>query len=307
MRYIEVSRLLIKSSREKIPFSFIIKNTMNATLDPIDFYTQQGQISNPSPYSNWFDDLPTDLAGIIQIIQGVMLHLHWAERYGVSLEKSRQEEANLRTVRDRLAKIFELQDTPLNQPRSPLTKTVGTCRDFTLLLTAILRHKGIPARARAGFGTYFTPKRFEDHWVCEYWHPGDERWAMVDPQLDDLQCEVLAIDFDPLDMPREKFVTGGVAWLRCQNNGADPDLFGIFNLHGLDFIKGNVILDFLALNKIELLPWDDFKLIAKSYDEMSTTEKALIDHIAHISNNEPIDFDLLRSFFSTHQGQLTPD
>ena len=280
---------------------------MENSLSPLIFYAQQGQISDPGPYTNRFDDLSTDLPGIIKVIQGVMLHLHWAERYGVTLDKSRQEEANLRKISDRLVKIFELQEAPLTQPRSLSKKTVGTCRDFSLLLTAILRHRGIPSRARAGFGTYFTPGHFEDHWVCEYWHSADDRWVMVDPQLDDLQCEALAIDFEPLDMPREKFVTGGEAWIRCQSKGADPDLFGIFDMHGVEFIIGNVIRDYLALNKIELLPWDDIKLLNKNFDEMNASEKALIDRIAYISTGEAQDFALARADFMTHQDQLVPD
>ena len=279
----------------------------NTSLNPQSFFTQQGQISDPGPHTDRFDDLPTDLPGIIQVIQGVMLHLHWAGRYGVKLTKDRQEEANLRTVKDRLAKIFELHDAPLVQPRPLSKKTVGTCRDFTLLLTGMLRHRGVPARARAGFGTYFTPDRFEDHWVCEYWHAAGDRWVMVDPQIDTLQYEALSLDFDLLDMPREKFVTGGEAWTRCQEKGADPDLFGIFDMHGLDFIKGNVVRDFLALNKIELLPWDNYKLIAKSFDKMNASEKALIDRIAHISSGEARDFALSQAAFITHQDQLLPD
>ena len=130
---------------------------------------------------------------------------------------------------------------------------------------------------------------------------------MVDPQLDTLQCEALAIDFEPLDMPREKFVTGGEAWIRCQSKGADPDLFGIFDMHGVEFIIGNVIRDFLALNKIELLPWDDIKLLNKSFDEMSAPEKTLIDHIAHITAADAQDFAQVHSLFLTHQDQLLPD
>src|SRR6516165_7569409 len=28
---------------------------------------------------------------------------------------------------------------------------------------------------------------FEDHWVCEYWNGAEERWVLVDAQLDELQ------------------------------------------------------------------------------------------------------------------------
>jgi hypothetical protein len=277
------------------------------TLNPHDFYVLQGQLSDPGALAHHFDALPTDLPGIITAIQGVMLHLHWAKRYGVTLNRVREEEANLRTMRDRLAKVFELQDAPLTEPRPLSKKTIGTCRDFALLLTSVFRHQGIPARARAGFGTYFTPDRFEDHWVCEYWQTDENRWVMVDPQLDTLQIDVLKIDFNPLDMPPEKFITGGQAWTRCHSQGADPKLFGIFDMSGLDFIKGNVIRDFLALNKIELLPWDNFKLIANAWRKMDKQDKDLVDRLAHISSGDDRDFVLLRAAFATHQDRLLPD
>lgn len=277
------------------------------TLNPQEFYTCQGQISDPREHAPYLDVLPPDIPGMIQVIQNVMLHLHWAERYGITLNQARKAEASLRTVKHRLSKIFELLDAPITEPRPLSRKTIGTCRDFSLFLTAILRHQGVPARARAGFGTYFTPDRYEDHWVCEYWQRETARWVMVDPQLDDLQSEVLSIDFDPLDMPEGKFVTGGQAWLLCQSKLADPQHFGIFDMHGLDFIKGNVIRDFLSLNKIELLPWDVFKLIDVSLSRMNSSQKALVHRLAQISSGDDRDFLLLRAAFLANQDQLLPD
>lgn len=277
------------------------------SINPQHFYAQQGQISDPGEHASSLADLPPDIPGMIACIQGLMLHLHWAERYGVTLNRARQEEANLRTVRDRLVKIIALDGAPLTEPRPLSRKTVGTCRDFSLLMTALLRLRGVPARARAGFGTYFTPDRYEDHWICEYWHPDEARWVRVDPQLDTLQSQTLGINFNPLDVPEGKFVTGGQAWLLCNTQGADPRHFGIFNMHGLDFIKGNVIRDFLALNKIEILPWDDFKLSRKDYREMTQAEKTLINRLAQISSGEDRDFTLLRAAFATHRKNLLPD
>jgi hypothetical protein len=277
------------------------------TLNPQEFHAQQGQISDPRKHALLLDALPPDVPGIIEAIQGVMLHLHWAERYGITLTRVRKAEASLRTVKDRLAKILALQDGPLTEPRPLTQKTVGTCRDFALLLAAILRHQGVPARARAGFGTYFTPDRYEDHWVCEYWQREEAHWVMVDPQLDTLQCEALSIDFDPLNMPEGKFVTGGQAWMLCQSKAADPQHFGIFDMRGLDFIKGNVIRDFLALNKIELLPWDVFKLMDVSLSKMNATQKGFIHRLAQISSGEDRDFVLLRAAFLAHQDLLLPD
>jgi hypothetical protein len=67
---------------------------------------------------------------------------------------------------------------------------------------------------------------------------------------------VLRISFDPLDVPRDQFLTGGKAWLMCRAGEADPDKFGIFDMHGLGFVCGDLLRDLLSLNKVEILPWD---------------------------------------------------
>ena len=276
------------------------------SLNPQDYYRSQGQISDPGIYIEHLDILPKSLPELVKTIQGLMLHMHWAGRHGMTLSKARKEEASLRTVQSRLAKLIDLSDQPLLERRLLTKKTVGTCRDFALLLTSILRYRGIPARARAGFGTYFTKGRFEDHWVCEYWHSGESRWVMVDAQLDPFQIETLKIDFDPLDMPHTKFVTGPQAWQRCRRRKVDPNRFGIFNMHGLDFVKGDLIRDFLALNKIEILPWDNFMLINKKFRDMTPNEKSLMDRMASISTGDDRDFVLLRAAFVTNQEKLLP-
>ena len=280
--------------------------TETNVFNPQMFYKEQGQISDPSSLAYLLDDLPNAIPQLVEAIQGLMLHLHWASNLGVSLNRIRREESNLRTIQDRLGKLIELQDASLATSRLLTHKTVGTCRDFSLLFTSALRHQGVPARARCGFGTYFVKGSFEDHWVGEYWHPEEARWIMVDPQLDPFQIEKLGIDFDPLDMPRTKFVTGGQAWELCRTKRVDPKRFGIFRMRGLDFVKGDLIRDFLALNKVEILPWDNFMLINTSIIRMSQEEKDLMDRLARISTGEDRDFVLLRAAFAANQEKLLP-
>ena len=64
------------------------------------------------------------------------------------------------------------------------------------------------------------------------------------------------ISFNPLDVPLDAFITAGKAWQMCRKDKVDPKKFGILDMWGLRFIMGNVIRDFLALNKVEILPWD---------------------------------------------------
>jgi hypothetical protein len=141
----------------------------------------------------------------------------------------------------------------------------------------------VPARARCGFGAYFTPGKYEDHWVCDYWNAEAGRWVMVDAQLDALQRQVLGIPFDPCDVPRDQFLVGGKAWHMCRAGDADPDHFGIFDMHGMWVIRGNLVRDLLALNRIEILPWDGWGLIAKRDEEFTPDGVALLDRIAELT------------------------
>lgn len=241
-------------------------------------------MTDPGQYGWLFDGLPSDIAALVEVVQGLMLHIFWAERYGATLPEERQAEVQIRPVERKLARLPELDPAPLTVARPPERRLVGNCRDFSLMLCAMLRHQGVPARARCGFGAYFLPGRYEDHWVCEYWSADQGRWVMVDVQLDALQRDALDIAFDPLDVPQqEQFITGGRAWRMCRNEWADPARFGIFDMHGLGFVAGDLIRDFLALNKVEILPWDDWGLMF-GLDEVPSAEHAAeLDRVAALT------------------------
>jgi len=201
---------------------------------------------------------------------------------------------------------MELDPRPLSEPRAPDRRLVGTCRDYAALFAAVLRHHGIPARARCGFGRYFTPGRFEDHWVGEYWNAGERRWVLVDAQIDDLQRQALSLTFDPLDLPREQFVTGGRAWQLCRAGEADPDLFGIFDMHGLWFVRGNLVRDLAALNRMELLPWDTWGLIEAADADLSPSDLAFLDRMASLSAGDAPEFDVIRAAYERGPGLMVP-
>jgi hypothetical protein len=246
--------------------------------------------------------LPEDIPSLVKVVQGLMVHIFWAERYGLKLDETRQSEVQIRPALKKLERILALDPLPLDEPRPFERRLVGNCRDHSVLLLALLHARNIAARARCGFGTYFGSGHYEDHWMVEYWQPDagsktDGRWVQVDAQLDALQREVLPITFDPLDMPAGAFITGGLAWQMCRCGEADPDTFGIFDMKGWDFVKNDLLLDFRALNKVELLPWDVCGLAAVPYAELSQAQLALLDRVAQIILAGNGSFEALRSTY----------
>jgi hypothetical protein len=240
--------------------------------------------------------LPHQLIKLCRLVQGFLLHIFWAEKYGVPSSEIRREEAGIRHVERMLATGFTVDSTALSVPRPPQKRLIGNCRNFSILLCSLLRAQGIPARVRCGFATYFIPGHYEDHWVCEYWLAAEERWVLVDAQLDHLQSQALEISFDPLDVPRDKFLVAGQAWQLCRNKEADPETFGIFDMKGLWFVRGNLIRDIAALNKMPLLPWDGWGLIDRLDDDLSEADLNLLDHIAGATAEE-IDYPRIRKMY----------
>ena len=251
--------------------------------DPLPFYSNQSMMTDPGRYWASLERLPNGIAELCGVVQGIQLHVFWADRYGVTLSADRKNEVLLRSMHAKLARLREIDARPITDPRPPENRLVGNCRDFSLILTSLLRSKGIPARLRCGFGAYFLPDHYEDHWVCEYWSADENRWILVDAQLDGFQRSALGAAFDPLDVPRDQFISGGQAWQLCRSGIADPETFGIFDMHGLWFVRGNLVRDVAALNKDELLPWDSWGIIGVQDGDLSKDDLVLLDHAAALT------------------------
>jgi hypothetical protein len=260
---------------------------MNAELT---YYAQQGSMSDPDAYAPLYQNLPASIPELVKLVQNLTVHVFWAERYGLRLPPERMDELQLRSMKRRLMCTLELDPRALTEPRPLEKKLLGNCRDFSLLLTSFLRYQAIPARARCGFGAYFMPDHFEDHWVAEYWDQSLSRWVLVDAQLDAVQCGVLEIGFDTLDVPRDQFIVGGKAWQMCRSGEQDPEKIGIFDMHGLGFVRGNLVRDVAALNKMELLPWDCWGAILDDHDDLQA-----LDEIAGLTANDVLDFEAVRN------------
>ena len=265
--------------------------------NPLEYYAQPGKMTDPRTHAPLLADLPRDIPSLVRVVQGLMVHIFWAERYGLKLAEERKQEVQIRSVANGLARIRELDPRPLAETRALEQKLVGNCRHFTVLLTTMLKQQGVPARARCGFATYFLPNHYEDHWVVEYWNAAQSRWVLVDAQLDAFQREQLHIAFDPLDVPRDQFIVGGKAWQMCRAGQADPETFGIFNMHGLWFVRGDFVRDVASLNKMELLPWDGWGAINRRDEDLSADDLAFLDHVAELTCGDVPQFDQVRALY----------
>src|SRR5262245_2804017 len=145
------------------------------TLDPI--YRQPGPMTSAGKYRDFLRTLPRGVPAVARAIQGIQIHEYLAPLlYDLQLPEPRKRESHLRRLDHMLASMHARDPRPLDLERAPEERAVGVCRHFTVLFVAALREQGIPARARTGFGSWFNPPQYEDHWLCEYWNEGEGRW-----------------------------------------------------------------------------------------------------------------------------------
>jgi Transglutaminase-like superfamily len=260
------------------------------------FYTQPGVMTSAGRYAPLLAELPGDVAGLAAAAQGLLIHEFIASAYGVTLSDADRDSVHVRPAEGLLERITARDGRPLAAAREPRDRVATNCRGFTVLMVAMLRARGTPARARCGFGGYFTEGWFEDHWVCEYWHAGEQRWVLIDAQIDARQREMFSIDFDVTDVPRDRFLIAGDAWALCRSGAADPGKFGLSEIGeaGDWWIAGNLMRDAAALGNLEVLPWDCWGAMPEEDEAIGDARCALFDRLAALTQWPDRAFDELR-------------
>jgi hypothetical protein len=275
----------------------------------LEYYTRASGMTAPGRYAPMFAKLPNELTELVRIVQALAIHeFVAADMYEFKVPADRKPESHIRSVERMLERLFEIDDKPLTTPRPPERRLVGTCHHFLILLLAMLRAKGVPARARCGFGSYFNPPFFEDHWLCEVWNADQERWVLVDPQFDEKWRSDPKIDHDVMDVPRDRFLVAADAWALVRGGKAAAAKFGTVNgdLHGLWFIAIDLMHDLAALNKVEMLPWDVWGAMPQPNEDVQGSSLELCEHVAALTRAPDTTFADLRRLYENDERVRVP-
>jgi hypothetical protein len=252
--------------------------------------------------SAYLVDLPADPLAAAAVARGVLVHRDWAPGLGLHFGPDRLADQHIRPMRGVIERVVELVPAPVIAARPLGDRIVGVCRHFATLHVAMLRHAGVPARARVGFARYFGDG-WVDHWITEWWDGA--AWVRTDPQIGEVAANVLQLTFDPARQPPGEFLDAAEAWQRCRAGEEDPSRFGIFDMRGIGFIVGNLVQDLAALNKVELLPWDGWGTLARGPAWVPTEpEAAPIDALAQLIGDD--DLEVLRQRFAASDVAVPP-
>ncbi|MBA3532569.1 MAG: transglutaminase domain-containing protein [Ardenticatenales bacterium] len=276
---------------------------MAASLnDPLHFYATYGPVTEPHHHRALLAALPSDPVALCHIQQGLVIHLGLGHLYGWPVPPERMKTAELRGVAAMLTEIQALDSQPLHSPRPPERRLVGQCRVSAVLFCAMLRTHGIPACVRVGFANFhgwgLNGGNTWDHWVCDYWNEQAQRWILIDPEQDDVLAKEIGLTIDPHDIPRDRFITAGAAWLACRRGEADPMQLGFDPTDaGMDYVRAHLLRELAALNKWEPGSSDKWGLSGRAATSLSEADLVLLDQVAMATEAGPSALASIRELF----------
>lgn len=296
-------------------------------INAIQYFSEAGKLTDLSKHKERLNEIADNPECICQIVQGLLVHDYWAWIGAYGFKYQEEKDGYLRrymNMSDLLEKILELDSRPLTIARMPENRAIVCCREFATLACAIIMAKGTPARSRCGFASYFGNDFYCDHWVVEYW--SGQRWIMNDPQIDPLQLSTLqkwGIDvginssLNVHDLTNDNFLVAGKVWQLCRQGKIDPMQCGILDIRGLWFVRGQLLRDFAALNKIQLVPhlirtqhnldWKSWKLMSMEDSELTDSELSLLDYIADLTLNADSNIDEILKMYSENELLQVPE
>lgn len=267
----------------------------NVTQHVLAHYTRHSLLSDPGPYAAQLGSLPEDLDVLCRAINGVFIHV-WKVRKFYPEELGRRPYAVfVRSVRSLLGHALALDAAPLNVVRPERERAVIDCRSFALLLCAVLRERGVPARVRCGFASYLEPTHLQDHWICEFWN--GERWLTEDP-------DVIKHDLLPDD-----FITGARAWALVRAGERAAEAFGYAPepySRGPFAVRLNLLHDVAALCGAESVSGDVWGFALRGKREFPGADVKVMDEAAR-SASADTTLPALWRFYTSQPGLAMPD
>lgn len=198
-----------------------------------------------------------------------------------------------------LAELYHRDPRGLTVDRRVEDKLVLTCRYVAILMASFLKAKGIPARVRSGFGSYFEGESIAwDHWVIQYWKEDDDRWITVD-----VDGSLHKTGFDMYDIPEGKFDWSADAWHAVRSGKIDGKHFrNAGGPTGLYAIILELFYDFHSLMNSEIIYMHGPDITRKAVFEKITEEKLKeIDKLAHLMQTPDENFEKLQDIWNTNK------
>lgn len=202
-----------------------------------------------------------------------------------------------------LAGILRFDETGFTKNRDVSKRITVSCRQASVLFSAILKAKGIPCRSRAGFMDFGDAgESFLEHWVNEYWDFNENRWVLAD--VDGYYEYEQRFGYSQFDLPRRKFVTAQEAWLYLRRNTLDKKL-DVFSPNLLEGVCEYLFMDFHALMNNEIFYSYQPLYLRGGIQGLSESELEKLDYLAELLADPDKNMEKIEELYMTDEKLFT--
>lgn len=264
-------------------------------------------------YRDYFLSLPDGVAELGRLVCGQVLHrvtlregnlganadLRYGDMTLFPWHRMRCEDDMLVTAAAMTAELFRLDGRGFVPGRRVEDKIIVSCRYVSVLMSAILKAKGVPCRSRSGFAPYFGEGRSDDHWINQYWSGEKNGWVTFDA---DGFFDADVIGFDQYDMPESRFDWAADTWLKLRNDPSDGERFVYAG--GLTSLKAAiraVFYDFHSLMNNEISFKFQPAYVDDKFERLTEAELCEIDGLCRLMQDPDGNFDKLREIWETNR------
>lgn len=275
----------------------------------LEFYKKTSSYTDLGFYKDFAKNLPDDIKELCllqrhQIIHPVILmdekirkmkHTFHGDMTKVPMTRLLFEDDIFPTAQSILAELLR-KNAIYEKGREIQNKVHVTCRGQAILLASILKAKEIPARARSGFAEYTANEGiYWDHWITEYFNQTSQKW-----QLADADCCCNDIDFNPYNLPKEKFLFGAEAYLKLRKKQVEEDIICYASnpvTKGVKAAIRGLIYDFHCLMNDEIIFLHMPQYMQEKNFELSEDEYQELDNLAELMLNPDENFEKLQAIW----------
>lgn len=275
----------------------------------LDFYRQTSCFTDLGLYADFARSLPDEIETLCQLQRRQILH-----PVTVLTQQGETPYGNMAEVpKDRLAFENERFQTALSilaellrrDPRYTADRAVPDklhlcCREQAILLAAILKAKGVPARVRSGFAAYAAADGLcHDHWITEWYDDARKRWVLTDAD-----CCLEPVDVNVYDLPREAFLFGAQAYLALRKGELDEETICYASdppTYGMKAALRALFYDFHALRNDEIFFWHVPRYLAEQDMEPTPAQFSELDALAALLLSPDEQFEDLAALWSQEE------
>ncbi len=287
------------------------KNYMNRSI--YQRYLETSVYTYAGIYKEFILSLPDDIPSIGMLICDQITHpsmyftepspyledTYFGKFASYPKHRFKNEDELYITAVSMIAGILRLDETGFTKNRDVTKRITVSCRQASVLFSAILKAKGIPCRSRAGFMDFGdTGESYMEHWVNEYWDFNENRWVLAD--VDGYYEYEQRFGYSQFDLPRRKFVTASEAWIGLRKNTLNKKL-DVFSPNPLEGVCGYLFMDFHALMNNEIFYSYQPLYLRGGIYTLSENELNELDRLAELLSEPDKNIEQIEHLWTTNE------